>query len=497
MVSNYFHFPLLIALKLGNSSRRKILNSPALASATTKPQTWFDVLKEALFGSKQDFTAISINRAIVLLAVPMVLEMMMESLFGIVDIFFVAHLGADATATVGMTEGMLVMVFAVALGLSMGTTAVVARRTGEQDKDGAAKSAVQSIMLGIMVSALIFAVCFPLAPRLLGLMGASPSIVHTGSTYTRIMLSGSGIILMLFLMNAIFRGAGDAAVAMRVLWLANLINICLDPCLILGLGPFPRLGVTGAAVSTTIGRGIGILFQLYILWQGRGRIVVRREHLRLDFKVMANILRIAANGALQFMIATASWVVMVRLVQSFGSAVTAGYTVAVRIIIFSIMPSWGLGGAAATLVGQNLGAKLPERAEQSVWRAGFFNMIFLGTVSLLYLIFAPHLVAIFSNDPAVIKYGANCLRIISLCYILYAYGLVIIQAFNGAGDTFTPTIVNLVCFWIVQIPLAFFLGKRLGLGPNGVYFAILTAEILLSLLSIYLFRVGRWKRKVV
>ncbi len=473
------------------------MNSPVLAPAPAKPQTWFDVLKEALFGSKQDFTAISINRAIVLLAVPMVLEMMMESLFGIVDIFFVAHLGADATATVGMTEGMLVMVFAVALGLSMGTTAVVARRTGEQDKNGAAKAAVQSIMLGIIVSALIFAVCFPLAPRLLGLMGASPNIVHTGSTYTRIMLSGSGIILMLFLMNAIFRGAGDAAVAMRVLWLANAINICLDPCLILGLGPFPRLGVTGAAVSTTIGRSIGILFQLYILWRGRGRIVVRREHLRLDFKVMANIMRIAANGALQFLIATASWVVMVRLVQSFGSAVTAGYTVAVRIIIFSIMPSWGLGGAAATLVGQNLGAKQPERAAQSVWRAGFFNMIFLGTVSLLYLIFAPHLVAIFSNDPAVIKYGANCLRIISLCYIVYAYGLVIIQAFNGAGDTFTPTMVNLVCFWVVQIPLAFFLGKRLGFGPNGIYSAILTAEILLSLFSIYLFPIGRWKRKIV
>ncbi len=473
------------------------MNSPVLASASTKPQTWFDVLKEALFGSKQDFTAISIDRAIVLLAVPMVLEMTMESLFGIVDIFFVAHLGADATATVGITEGMLVMIYAVALGLSMGTTAVVARRTGEHDRDGAAKAAVQSIMLGVMVSAVIFAVCFPLAPRLLGLMGAGPSIVHTGSTYTRVMLSGSGVILMLFLMNAIFRGAGDAAVAMRVLWLANAINICLDPCLILGLGPFPRLGVTGAAVSTTIGRSIGILFQLYILWRGRGRILVRREHLRLDLKVMTNIMRIAANGALQFVIATASWVVMVRLVQSFGSAVTAGYTVAVRIVIFSIMPSWGLGAAAATLVGQNLGAKQPERAAQSVWRAGFFNMIFLGAVSVLYLILAPHLVAIFSNDPAVIKYGASCLRIISLCYILYAYGLVIIQAFNGAGDTFTPTIVNLVCFWIVQIPLAFFLSRRMGFGPNGIYSAILTAEILLSLLSIYLFRMGRWKRKVV
>jgi putative MATE family efflux protein len=473
------------------------LSSSIANPLSPRAARWFALIKEALLGSKQDFTAISIDRAIVLLAVPMVLEMAMESLFGIVDIFFVGHLGADATATVGITEGMLVMVFAVALGLSMGTTAVVARRIGERDDKGAAEAAVQSIILGVVVSALIFAICLPLAPRLLASMGASPAILKIGSTYARIMLSGSGIILMLFLMNAIFRGAGDAAVAMRVLWLANFINLCLDPCLILGLGPFPRLGVTGAAVSTSIGRSVGILYQVYLLNKGNGRIKILREHLCINPKILLNIMRIASNGTLQFMITTASWVLMVRMIQSFGSAATAGYTVAIRIVIFSIYPSWGLGSAAATLVGQNLGAKHPERAAQSVWRAGFFNMIFLGSISLLFLAFAPRLVGIFSNDPMVIKFGADCLRIISLCYGLYAYGLVVLQAFNGAGDTFTPSVINLICYWAIQLPLAYLLGRHYHLGPNGIYTAILVAEILLSSISIYVFRLGRWKFKVV
>jgi putative MATE family efflux protein len=311
------------------------------------------------------------------------------------------------------------------------------------------------------------------------------------------MLSGSGIILMLFLINAIFRGAGDAAVAMRVLWVANIINIILDPCLIMGLGPFPKLGVTGAAVSTTIGRSVGILYQIYLLRRGTSRIEVRRRHLRLDFGVMKSIVRIAANGVLQFLIATASWIALVRLIQSFGSAATAGYTVAIRIVIFSILPSWGLSSAAATLVGQNLGAKQPDRAENAVWRAAFFNMVFLGAVSLIYLTLAPQIVGIFSRDPVVIRYGANCLRIISVCYVLYAYGMVIVQAFNGAGDTRTPTLINLVCFWMVQLPLAYFLGKGLQFGPTGIFFSILTAETLLALIAIYVFRLGRWKQKAV
>ncbi len=473
------------------------MNATVITQPQGPAQTWFSLVKEAILGSRQNFTAISVNRAIILLAIPMVLEMAMESLFGIVDIFFVAHLGPDATATVGITEGMLMMIFAVAVGLSMGTTAVVARRTGEQDHNGAAEAAVQSIILGLVLSVLIFVVCFPLAPKLLALMGAGPSILRVGSTYTRIMMSSSGIIMMLFLMNSIFRGAGDASVAMRVLWLANLINLCLDPCLILGLGPFPKLGVTGAAVSTSIGRGIGVLFTFYILRRGRGRIVVRREHCRFNLKVMANILRIAGNGTLQFAVHTASWVGMVRLIQSFGSAATAGYTVAIRIVIFSILPSWGLGSAAATLVGQNLGAKQPERAEQSVWRAAQFNMFFLGGISLIFLLFAPYLVAIFSNDPVVVQYGANCLRIISLCYVLYAYGLVIVHAFNGAGDTFTPTMINLFCFWMVQLPLAYLLSRRFQLGPNGIFLAVLAAEVLLGTIAIYVFRMGRWKKKMV
>ena len=470
-----------------------VAGSPISRRATR----WFDLIKEALLGSKQDFTAISLNRAIVLLAVPMVLEMAMESLFGIVDIFFVAHLGADATAAVGITEGMLVLVMAVAFGLSMGVTAVVARRVGEHDRDGAAKAAVQSILIGLGFALLIFAIAFPFAPRLLRWMGAGPGILRAGSLYTRIMLSSSGIILLLFLINAVFRGAGDAAIAMRVLWLANFINLGLDPCLIRGLGPFPKLGVTGAAVSTSIGRSIGILFQLYMLSRGSAHLEILRKHIRVKLKLMWNIFEVAGIGVLQLLIATASWLVMVRMIQSFGSQATAGYTVAIRIVIFSTLPSWGLGSAAATLVGQNLGAKQPERAEQSVWRASFFNAVFLAFVSSAFLIFAPQLVGVFTNDPEVIRYGASCLRIISCCYVLWAYGEVIVQAFNGAGDTWTPTWINFFVYWIVQLPLAYILSMRLHVGPNGAYYGILTAEILLSVISIYVFKKGRWKLKVV
>ena len=468
------------------------------ASANVAPRTnWFALIKEAVFGSRQDFTAISVNRAIVLLAVPMVLEMAMESLFGIVDIFFVAHLGADATATVGITEGMLVLVMAVAFGLSMGATAVVARRVGEHDKDGAAEAAVQCILIGLGFALLILSIALPFAPRLLAWMGAGPQILAVGSLYTRIMLSTSGIIVLLFLINAVFRGAGDAAIAMRVLWLANLINLCLDPCLIRGIGPFPKLGVTGAAVSTSIGRSIGVLFQLYMLSKGSAHLEVLKKHIRVKLKLMWNILEVAGVGVLQLLVATASWLVMVRLIQSFGSQATAGYTVAIRIVIFSTLPSWGLGSAAATLVGQNLGAKQPERAEQSVWRASFFNAVFLAVVSVVFLIWAPQLVSIFSSDPQVVRYGANCLRIISLCYVLWAYGEVIVQAFNGAGDTWTPTLINFFVYWVVQLPLAFILAFKFNFGPNGAYYGILTAEILLALIGIYVFRKGKWKQKMV
>jgi putative MATE family efflux protein len=461
------------------------VSSTAPANVASRTN-WLALIKEAVFGSHQDFTAISVDRAIVLLAVPMVLEMAMESLFGIVDIFFVAHLGADATATVGITEGMLVLVMAVAFGLSMGATAVVARRVGQHDKDGAAEAAVQCILIGLGFALVILSVALPFAPRLLAWMGASSQILAVGSLYTRIMLSTSGIIVLLFLINAVFRGAGDAAIAMRVLWVANAINLCLDPCLIRGLGPFPKLGVTGAAVSTSIGRSIGVLFQLYMLSKGSAHLEILKKHIRLQLKVMWNIL-----------VATASWVVMVRLVQSFGSQATAGYTVAIRIVIFSTLPSWGLGSAAATLVGQNLGAKQPERAEQSVWRASFFNAVFLGVVSVVFFIWAPQLVGIFSADSQVIHYGAGCLRIISPCYVLWAYGEIIVQAFNGAGDTWTPTLINFFVYWVVQLPLAFVLAFKFNFGPNGAYYGILTAEVLLALIGIYVFRKGKWKEKVV
>jgi len=379
----------------------------------------------------------------------------------------------------------------------MGATAVVARRVGEHDKDGAAEAAVQCILIGLGFALLILSIALPFAPRLLAWMGAGPQILAVGSLYTRIMLSTSGIIVLLFLINAVFRGAGDAAVAMRVLWLANLINLFLDPCLIRGLGPFPKLGVTGAAVSTSIGRSIGVLFQLYMLSKGSAHLEVLKKHIRVKLKLMWNILEVAGVGVLQLLVATASWLVMVRLIQSFGSQATAGYTVAIRIVIFSTLPSWGLGSAAATLVGQNLGAKQPERAEQSVWRASFFNAVFLAVVSAVFLIWAPQLVSIFSADPQVVRYGANCLRIISLCYVLWAYGEVIVQAFNGAGDTWTPTLINFFVYWVVQLPLAFILAFKFNFGPNGAYYGILTAEILLALIGIYVFRKGKWKQKMV
>jgi putative MATE family efflux protein len=373
----------------------------------------------------------------------------------------------------------------------------VARRVGEHDQNGAAEAAVQSILIGLGFAILIFAIAFPFAPELLRWMGAGPGILRAGSLYSRIMLSSSGIILLLFLINAVFRGAGDAAIAMRVLWLANFINLCLDPCLIRGLGPFPRLGVTGAAVSTSIGRSIGIVFQLYMLSKGSAHLNILRKHIRMKLKLMWNIFEVSGIGVLQLLIATASWLVMVRMVQSFGSQATAGYTVAIRIVIFSTLPSWGLGSAAATLVGQNLGAKQPDRAEQSVWRASFFNAVFLAVVSLGFLIFAPQLVGVFTSDPQVVRYGASCLRIISCCYVLWAYGEVIVQAFNGAGDTWTPTWINFLVYWIVQLPLAFLLSIKFRIGPNGAYYAILVAEVLLSLIGIYIFKKGKWKQKMV
>ena len=472
------------------------MSAVSTTETPTQPTLWSSLL-EALRGTHQDFTVGSLNRAIFLLAVPMVLEMVLESLFAVVDVFWVAHLGADAVATVGLTESMLSLVFAVGMGLSLSTTAMVARRIGEKDPKDAAVAAVQAIILGLAVSLAIGIPCFLLAPRLLRLMGGSPAIIATGSNYARIALGGSGVVLMLFLNNAIFRGAGDAAIAMRLLWVSNIINLILDPCLIFGLGPFPRLGVTGAAAATLTGRGIGMLYQFYRLLRGTERMRIMTGQIRLNLPVLLRLSRVSATGVLQFAIAHTSWIGLVRIVSSFGAAALAGYTIAIRVVIFVLLPSWGLSNAAATLVGQNLGAKQPERAEKSVWRTGIYNMLFLGTVGVLFVLFAEPLVRGFTSDPEVVRLGATCLRIISYGNIGYAYLMVTLQAFNGAGDTVTPTIVYFFGFWLFEIPMAYWLAIPLGLRSNGVYIAIVIAEGSIAVASIILFKQGRWKRQQI
>jgi putative MATE family efflux protein len=457
----------------------------------------FAALREAIVGSEQDFTEGSIGRAITILAIPMVLEVSMESLFGIVNVFYVGRLGADSVAAVGLTESMLTIVFGIGMGLSMATTAMVARRTGEKDPQGAAIAAVQAIVIGLCVSVLIGLVGLFFTPALFRLMGASDSIIEVGSGYGTIILGGNIVILLLFLNNAVFRGVGDAAIAMRALWLANIINIVLDPCLIFGLGPFPELGVTGSAIATTIGRGAGVVYQFYILLGSKGRVKVSRAELRVDVEVMLRLLRVSLGGIFQLLVATASWLALVRIVAIFGGAALAGYTIALRIIMFAILPSWGMSNAAATLVGQNLGAQKPERAERSVWVAGLSNMAFLGIVTVLFVVFAEPVIAIFTKDPEVIPFGVAALRYISYGYVFYAYGMVMVAAFNGAGDTATPTFINLACYWVFQIPLAYTLAIPLGLGADGVFLAITLAESLLAVVSIVVFRRGRWKQRKI
>lgn len=472
------------------------MDSPEIVLISSPPTIWRSI-REAIRGSHQDFTTGSLNHAIVLLAIPMVLEMVLESLFAVVDVFWVGRLGADAVATVGLTESLLSLVFAVGFGLGLSTTAMVARRIGEKDAPGAAIAGVQAIVIGLVTSFAVGLPCWFYAPRLLELMGASPGIVATGSGYARLALGGCGIVLMLFLNNAIFRGAGDAAVAMRLLWVSNIINLILDPCLIFGWGPFPKLGVTGAALATLIGRSIGVLYQFYRLFRGTERIHVLVAHLRINLGVLLRLLRVSLTGILQFAIADVSWVGLVRIVSLFGSAALAGYTIAIRIVIFVILPSWGLSNAAATLVGQNLGAKQPERAEQSVWRTGLYNMIFLGSVGLFFIFFAEPVIRLFTNDTAVVPRAVSCLRIISYGNIGYAYGMVMLQAFNGAGDTVTPTIVNFFGFWLLELPLAYALAVPLHFQANGAYFAIVIAEAAIAAAGVLLFRRGRWKRQQI
>ena len=450
--------------------------------------SWRTAVVDALRGRAHDYTTGSLNRAIVLLAVPMVLELAMESVFAICDVFFVGRLGSEAVATVGLTEAVLTLFYAVAIGLGMATTAMVSRRIGEKDTAGAATATTQAIAIGVGVAVLTGIPAFLFGPDVLRLMGGSPETVAVGGGYTSILLGTNVVVMLLFLNNAAFRGAGDATVAMRSLWLANAINIVLDPCLIFGLGPFPEMGVTGAAVATSIGRGIGVVYQLRAFHLGVGRIHLPWAALRIDLKAMMTLVRLSLGGIGQMLVATSSWVVLMRIMSPFGADAVAGYTIAVRIIVFAILPAWGLSNAAATLVGQNLGAGRPDRAERSVWLTGVYNMAFLAAIAVVFVVFAEPLVAIFQDDARVVAVGSEGLRVLSYGYVFYAWGMVMSQAFNGAGDTLTPTWVNLVCFWGCEIPLAWFLAAVPEFGPSGVFWAIMVSETLLPLVMIELFQ---------
>jgi len=436
---------------------------------------WRDIL-EAISGTDQDFTKGRLGRAILLLSIPMVLEMVMESVFAVVDIFFVSKLGAHAVATVGITESMMTIVYAIAMGLAVGTTALISRRTGEKNLEGASITAFQAIATGMLVSLLIAIPGASFASKLLTLMGADDEMVREGFMYTGIMLGGNGIIMLLFIINAVFRSAGDAAISMRVLWIANLINIILDPLLILGIGPFPELGIKGAAIATTIGRGTGVAYQFWLLSNGRGRVKLKVRHMFIQVGVLWQLIRLSLGGIGQSLIATTSWIGLVRIIAEFGSEVLAAYTIAIRVIIFALLPAWGLSNAAATLVGQNLGAGQPDRAERSVWLTAKVNMVFMGFVAIVFITFPGFFIRIFIDDPDIIASGAICLRIIAYGYVFYAMGMVMVQALNGAGDTGTPTLINFFCFWMLEIPLAFFMALRWGVGENGIYWAIIIAE---------------------
>ena len=458
---------------------------------------YFSLIKQALSGGEQDYTSLRLGTAIFLLAIPMVLEMVMESIFAIVDIFFVSKLGSDAIATVGLTESMMTIVYAIGVGFSAGTTALVSRRIGEKNPEAAAKAAGQSILAGLIISLILAIPGILFSRELLILMGASETMAELNHGFTRIMFAGNAVIMLLFIINAAFRSAGDAALSMRVLIIANGLNIILDPLLIFGFGPVPALGIEGAAIATNLGRGIAVAIQFYVLFRGKMRIKLRLSHLFPDLKLMTNLTILSVGGILQNLIATASWIVMVRIISVFGSAAVAGYTIGIRIIIFSLLPSWGLSNAAATLVGQNLGAGQPDRAQRAAWITGFTNMTLLGLISIVFISFPGFFVSMFINDAEVVQAGITCLRIVSSGMLFYAFGMVMTQSLNGAGDTYTPTLLNFICFWMIEIPLAYFLALKSGFGTNGVYYAIVVAESTLTLLGIYVFSRGKWKLKKV
>ncbi len=451
------------------------------------------VIIDSLLGKEMDYTKGSINKAILLLAIPMILEMLMESIFAVVDVYFVGKLGASAVATVGLTESLLTLMYSVAMGFAMATTAMVARRIGEKNKEGAADAAIQALIVAIITSIPFAIVGLFSSKEVLALMGADSWTIEYGSSYTQWMLGGNIVIMLIFIINAIFRGAGDALIAMIVLVISNGINIVLDPALIFGWGPFPELGLKGAAIATNIGRGTGVAFQLLVLFFGTKKIRLLYSQLRLNVAVMWQLIKTSLGGIGQFIIATSSWIGLMRIIAEFGSESVAGYTIAIRIFIFTLLPSWGLSNAAATLVGQNLGANQPDRAERSVWITGFINMAFLGVVSFFYILFCDELVGIFTDEATVLSHGTEALTMFSYAYIIIAWALVIPQAFNGAGDTMTPTYINLFCFWLLEIPLAYFLAMHSGWDQRGVYWSIVIAESTMAVISIWLFRKGKWK----
>jgi putative MATE family efflux protein len=454
-------------------------------------------VSEAVSDTEQDFTEGKLSRAILLLSIPAVLEMVMESVFVIVDIYFVSKLGSNAVATVGLTESMITIIYAIAIGLGTATTSMVSRRIGEKNNDAASVAAFQAILTGMIVSICIGLPGAFFAKRLLGFMGASKPIIDSMSGYTTIMLGGNMVIMMLFIINAIFRSAGDAAVAMKVLWIGNIINIILDPCLIFGLGPFPHMGVTGAAVATNIGRGTAVIIQFYLLFNGKKRIKLSTKHLVVNFKIMIKLLKLSFGSIGQNLIGTTSWIALVRIISIFGSEVVAGYTIAMRIIGFTLLPSWGISNAASTLVGQNLGAKKPQRAERSVWITGWVNMIMLGIIGLILVLFPETFIRFFIEDENVVKSGVLGLRIVSIGFIAYGLGMVLVNSFNGAGDTSTPLKINIFAFWLIEIPLAWLLAIKAGFNEEGVFIAIVVAESLMTIIALIVFRRGKWKLKEV
>lgn len=484
-----------------NNTANNDRNNEMAYEFTNQERTYWErargFVRESLSDNATDFTIGPIGRALGLLAIPMMLEMAMESVFAVVDIAFVSRLGTNAIAAVGLTEALVTVLYALAIGLGMGVTAMVSRRIGAKDHESAARVTGQAILVGAVLAIGIGIFGVRHAADLLRMMGASDGVVAEGEGFTAMLLGGSASILYLFLLNAAFRGAGDAPVALRSLALANAINIGLDPTLIFGLGPFPELGVTGAAVATTIGRGIGVIYLACFLFGGKGRLRFAVRHLAPVPQLLFRMIRISVGGIGQFLIATSSWIAIMRVVALYGSAPIAAYTVALRLVEFALLPAWGLGNAAATLVGQNLGAGQPERAERSVWRASKYNAIFMAGVGVVMIVLAPQIVSLFSSEPAVIRYGTSCLRILGIGYPMYAVGMIIIQALNGAGDTTTPSVMNFMCFWLLQIPLAYWLATTAGFGPNGVFLAIVIAESTLTILGVLVFRTGRWRHSRV